>query len=395
VAELSGRSLLIASHDHWDPENNCYTLRVSLTPTTNEVLQGIHSAASATWETVFESTPCLPLSSVHATGVRRPSVGQGGRLIKVSDKEILLSLGDFGSFHRGRASYSQQPGKAYGKTILIDLDEGKSRIFSIGHRNPQGLVLRHRSEIWLTEHGPRGGDELNLVRDGRNYGFPYVTYGTDYESPIWPLNPHQGRHDGYEKPIFSWVPSIALSQVIAIEKDLFDLWRGDLIISTLKARSLYRLRIEDGRVIFAEPIPIGHRIRDIVEASDGQIVLKTDDDLVIFIRPLGATSIENLAPQDRGKFLAKQCQGCHTFEPDGASGIGPNLHGIVGRPIGSVEGYEYSEALTAKDGEWTADTLAKFVQDPEAFAPGTAMQLNATYTPEQLSDLIAYLKTNR
>jgi glucose/arabinose dehydrogenase len=101
----------------------------------------------------------------------------------------------------------------------------------------------------------------------------------------WPANPQLGRHEGYAKPTYAWVPSIGVSQLIVIGPSAFPFWKGDLMVSSLLAQTLYRVRIEDGRAIYAEPIPIGHRIRDIAETVDGSIVLKSDDNFLIYLKP--------------------------------------------------------------------------------------------------------------
>lgn len=393
VARLSGQLLLIASHNYWDAQHNCYGLRVSYAATTNEALQGKESGATSNWETVFESSPCLDLSARSGSTDRRPTKQAGGRLIKFSGSEVLLTVGEFDGYNRGRANYPQRFDNTYGKTMLINFKTGTSRIYSIGHRNPQGLAITSDAKIWSTEHGPQGGDELNLIEDGKNYGFPYVTYGTDYGTSILPLSPRQGAHDGYVKPVFSWVPSIATSELVVVSKDLFSLWKGDLIISSLKARNLYRTRIEEGRVVLVEPLAIGHRIRDMVESSDGRLVLKTDDHLLIFIEPVDVNGVEAVEPALLGKYLASQCQGCHTFNRGETPGIGPNLYKIFGRPIASKDDFDYSPALRAVSGRWTADALRSFLKDPESFAPGTAMQMSASLTDDQISNLVRYLET--
>ncbi len=223
-----------------------------------------------------------------------------------------------------------------------------------------------------------------------------MTYGTEYGTSNWPLNPRQGAHDGYEKPIYSWVPSIATSEIVVVKSDLFPLWKGDLIISTLKDGNLYRARIEDGRVVVMEPLAsLGHRIRDMVETPSGRLVLKTDDGLLVFVAPVDANSTEDAEPAVRGMFLASQCQGCHTFNRGEAQGIGPNLYNVFGRPIASSSDFEFSPALRKIDGRWTADTLRRFLSDPESFAPGTAMQMNASLTNDQVSSLVSYLESLR
>jgi cytochrome c len=124
---------------------------------------------------------------------------------------------------------------------------------------------------------------------------------------------------------------------------------------------------------------------------DGRLVLKADDDLLITIQPVDFTKTDDFEPWVRGKFLATQCQGCHTFDRNGASGIGPNLYKVAGRPIGSLNDFEYSPALKSVGGRWTNSALLEFLKDPESFAPGTEMRMNASFTDGQLSDLAAYL----
>ena len=287
---------------------------------------------------------------------------------------------------------------SYGKTMLFDLVTGQSRVYTRGHRNPQGLAVGSDGRVWSTEHGPKGGDELNRLLDGKDYGAPHVTYGTEYGMMTWPGNPYQGRHEGYEKPTYAWVPSIAVSQLIVVERDAFPYWKGDLIVSSLKDASLYRIRIEGDRAVFAEPIPIGHRIRDIIETADGSIVLKTDDDFLVYLEPASELSARQSDAPARGELLASQCQGCHTFEQGGASGLGPNLWGIVGRKVASADGFVYSDALRNSRpkldmGRWTPESLRSYIASPGTFAPGTTMELTTTYSESQVADLVAYLET--
>ena len=274
---------LLVSHNHWYSDKDCYTLQVSSIETSFEGL--LNGTTPPTWKTVFESHPCRLLTE--SGKGQSPNHEAGGRLLAMSDSEILLTVGVFRTDVETTDGLldAQAGDKSYGKTILINLATGASRIFTRGHRNPQGLAATADKRIWLTEHGARGGDELNLIVQGKDYGFPYVTYGTKYGSRIWPGNPKQGRHEGYEKPRYVWVPSIGISQLIVIERTAFPSWQGDLMVSSLIGQTLYRVRIEDGRVIYAEPIPIGHPIRDIAETASGAIVLKTDDNFLIYLEP--------------------------------------------------------------------------------------------------------------
>lgn len=283
VQTLPSGVRILASHNHWYSEKDCYTLRVSSIETSFDALMA--GTPPANWKTVFESHPCFPL--IPEGNHRIPTHEAGGRLLAVSEHEILVTVGVFRSDVETREGFVEGPdvSSSYGKTILFNLATGASRVFTTGHRNAQGLAATADRTIWLTEHASRGGDELNRLVEGKDYGFPHVTYGTKYDSMTWPASPQLGRHEGYEKPTYAWVPSIGISELIVIEGSAFPFWKGDLMVSSLLAQMLYRVRIEDDRVIYAEPIPIGHRIRDIAEIAGGSIVLKTDDNFLVYLEP--------------------------------------------------------------------------------------------------------------
>ena len=274
---------ILASHNHWYSEKDCYTLRVSSIETSFDGL--VAGTVPSNWKTVFESDPCFPL--IQEGNHRIPTHEAGGRLLAMSEHEILVTVGVFRSDVETKEGFVEGPDvtSSYGNTVVFNISTGASRVFTRGHRNAQGLAGTTDTQIWLTEHGSRGGDELNRLVEGKDYGFPHVTYGTKYNSMSWPANPQLGKHEGYEKPIYAWVPSIGISELIVIGGSAFPFWKGDLMVSSLLAETLYRVRIEDDRVIYAEPIPIGHRIRDMTETADGRIVLKTDDNFLVYLEP--------------------------------------------------------------------------------------------------------------
>jgi glucose/arabinose dehydrogenase len=233
------------------------------------------------WRTLYETHPCMPLG---------PGANQsaGGRL-QFRDGYLYATIGshqaDVQMLRIGdpARTFPQTNDNSYGKIIRINVHSGAVETLSIGHRVPQGLYIDASARIWSTEHGPFGGDELNLIESGANYGFPFVTYGGDYDLQFWPMSTRQNRHEGFAKPIFAWLPSVGISDLIGLEDEGFGPWRGDLLAGSLKGETLYRLRIEEGRVIFSEPISIGHRIRDIA-IYESTILLSTDDNLLIRIR---------------------------------------------------------------------------------------------------------------
>lgn len=179
----------------------------------------------------------------------------------------------------------------FGGIAKIDLKSGKTNKIVSGLRMPQGLWWSTKKKILFeTEQGPRGGDELNVILNGKNYGWPYVSLGRVYDNSEIQANdnefkPIYGSHSGFEPPIFSWTPSIAVSHIIEIpDQSVFsDWWRNSLIAGSLKDSSLHRLALSDtNKVIYDERIFIGMRIRDLDIEKD-RIVLSTDEGNLIFL----------------------------------------------------------------------------------------------------------------
>ncbi len=263
---LTDRPSLAAAYTYWNAQQKCLTSRVALV----DVAQGWPSGTGG-WRVVFESTPCLTLTRHHARGNQA-----GGRLAEVGPGKLYVAVGDFG--HDGVVNkdvVSQDSTVSYGKILEVDVDTLDHRIVATGIRNPEGLTRDGQGRMWSTDHGPNGGDELNLIRTGKNYGWPYATYGTNYGSHVWPLSNQQGRHDGYEEPVFAWTPSIDVSDLIAV-RNFSPEWNGDLLVLSLVGRRLSRIRLSGERVVFEEPIPTGERLRDVTQLADGRIVLWTD-----------------------------------------------------------------------------------------------------------------------
>ena len=246
--------------------------------------------------------------------------------------------------------------------------------------------------LFSTEHGPAGGDELNLITEGSNYGWPIVTLGTDYGSYGWRGSKFVGEHTGYQAPIFAWVPSIAVSNLIQVEG--FDKrWDGDLLVASLKAQSLFRLRLEKQAVLYSEPIWIGQRLRDIAQLQNGTIVLWTDDTELQFI----SADRERLAKDQRNptvttSTLVTSCMYCHHFGPTNTADFAPSLTNVLGRKIGS-DNFRYSAALRTKEGTWTEALLLEFISDPDKFATGTGMP-NLHLDKDQMNDVLRDLKNN-
>ena len=374
------RHRLLVSHQRYVPQSRHVRFTISALP-----IDPASAAKAGDWKTIFETEDIPDTSSFRGA--------TGGKLV-VSGDTLYFSVGDynFGQVPQDDAALvAQNPQSSFGKVYELDLVSGRHKVKSIGHRNPQGLVLTRSGRLMDTEHGPEGGDELNTVKDGANFGWPYRTYGTDYGAFNWPLvdktPPGQAR---YVDPTYSWVPSAAVSPVIEIV-GFNEAWDGDLLVGSLKAQSLFRLRMVDDRVVFAEPIWIGHRIRDIVQLPD-RIVLMTDDPALVIVRVDDKRLKENSKMQKHVEFspALATCLNCHHFGATNPSHLAPSLGNILGRRIASDGFDRYSDALKRKEGVWDEAALARFLTNPNGFAPGTGMP-NLGLTPQQVADVVAAL----
>lgn len=336
------------------------------------------------WGTVFTSAT-LPGTSYAANGA-------GGRMASDDKNGLYLTIGDYnldGVLNPGKEA--QNPTGDLGSIFRIDLKSGIRKKISLGHRNPQGLVVLRGGEILSTEQGPKGGDELNRIIEGKNYGWPFVTYGTDYDSYSWPLSKNQGRHEEYEKPIFAWVPSIAAGKLIEV-KDFNDRWNGDLLVASLKAGTLFRLRYEDGAVKYSEPIWFGPRIRDVIELSENRIALWTDQSQLIILSTDKAELNQNkraMAPVIEPGSI--NCMACHHVGVTNETDAAPSLSGILNRKVASDSYANYSDALKNLGGEWTEDRLRAFLLNPNEYAPGTSMVIG-DLSKSQVEKAITYLR---
>jgi glucose/arabinose dehydrogenase len=210
----------------------------------------------------------------------------GSRLVFDRKGMLYMTLGDRGEMqraqdlgdHRGKILRLTDEGKpAPGNPFLGD-GKARAEIFSYGHRNVQGAALHPRSgELWAAEHGPQGGDELNLVRAGVNYGWPVITYGVNYGTGT---KIGEGTSKpGMAQPLKHWVPSPALSGMAFYEGDRFPRWRGDVLLGALRGQALIRVRLDGERVVGDEFMLVGSlpRVRDVRVGPDGYVYLLTDE----------------------------------------------------------------------------------------------------------------------
>ena len=219
---------------------------------------------------------------------KRPPMHYGGRIAFLPDGTLLMTTGD-GFVHREEA---QRLDNLFGKVVRLNDDgsipadnpfvetQGRDEIWTYGHRNPQGLALAPGDSagaavVYLHEHGPRGGDELNQLEAGGNYGWPIATFGIDYNGAV--ISPFS-EYPGTIQPLLHWTPSIAPAGMAWYGGDLFPPWRGDLFVTSLVFNTIERIDLENGRIVGQERLfdEIDARLRDVRTGPNGHLYILTD-----------------------------------------------------------------------------------------------------------------------
>jgi len=216
----------------------------------------------------------------------------GARLVFAPDGNLFVTLGE-----RSEMRFAQDLTRTWGKVVRIAADgsvpsdnpfvsrkDAQPEIWTYGHRNPQAAAINPATGgLWVIEHGPRGGDEVNVIERGANYGWPVIGYGIDYSG----ARIHEGTHkEGMKQPAYYWVPSIAPSGMAFYTGSLFPDWKGNLLVGALLEKTLHRL-VLDGQSIVAEEVLLrdrGERIRDVRQGPDGAVWLLTDEDAGSLLR---------------------------------------------------------------------------------------------------------------
>ena len=327
------------------------------------------------------------------------SVRSGGGAMVYDPKtdELVVTVGDYslngiGNVFEGDVPPSQSMDSDLGKIMRVSRTTGESRIISMGHRNQQGLSISKDGELIATEHGPKGGDEINLIEEGKNYGWPYASMGTLYNAYTFPEKPVEAGklHGGFTPPIVAFMPNPGISAVIHVE-DFHPAWDGDLMVTSLRGQTLLRVRRWDtGSSV--EPIYIGDRIRDI-ELIGKEMVLATDGGKIVLLNPVEDLQ---LARSDTGLInnmtALESCGACHNVIGTTSTNNAPYLLGIGGRQIASASDFtHYSSGLLAKgEAQWDLDSLERFLRSPQDFAPGTAMP-DLALSDREIAELMTLL----
>src|SRR4051812_16466668 len=245
---------------------------------------------------IFKARPQTPNDNRSGVGSR-----SGGRMVMGKDGYLYITIGDRdtgGSYpwlvaqtldtHLGKILRITQDGKPAPGNPFTGQEGARPEIWAIGQRSQEGLAFDNDGNLWETEHGPRGGDELNLIKKGANYGWPIISHGIDYPGP--PMGDSSVAKDGMEQPVYYWAPSMGPSQLVFYKGDLFPEWKNSVFVAMLRGNALERLTLSGGKVVNEEPLltEVKMRLRDVRVGPDGAVYVLTDS---------GGGSITNNTPQ--------------------------------------------------------------------------------------------------
>jgi aldose sugar dehydrogenase len=241
---------------------------------------------------IYRGVPAMP--------VKNYSAKQGGRIAFARDGSLFMSVGDRDGNNKADydAALAQKLDNDVGKIIHLTPDGApapdnpflnkpgvRPEIWAYGIRSPEGFAFDASGRLWETEHGPRGGDELNLIQRGKNYGWPVITHGIDY--PGGPVNEGIVAKEGMEQPVYYWDPVIAPSGLAVYRGKLFPQWNGNLLAGALRGLGVYRLEIKNGKVVAEEPLlnELKTRIRDVRVGPDGAVYILTEQKALLKLTP--------------------------------------------------------------------------------------------------------------
>ena len=244
---------------------------------------------------IFKARPQTPNDNRSGVGSR-----SGGRMVMGKDGYLYITIGDRdtgGSYpwlvaqtldtHLGKILRITTDGKPAPGNPFTGQEAAMPEIWAIGQRSQEGLALDNDGNLWETEHGPRGGDELNLIKKGANYGWPVVTHGIDY--PGNQTGDSEVTRPGIEEPVYYWAPSMGPSQLAFYKGNLFPEWKNSVFVVTLRGNAMERLTLSGGKVVNEEPLltEVKMRLRDVRVGPDGAVYVLSDS---------GGGSITNNTP---------------------------------------------------------------------------------------------------
>lgn len=268
-AKRQGGLFDVVLHPKFADNNTVFLAYAAGSEDTNRttVARGVLEGSALTnVNVIFEVTP-----------TKRGGGHFGGRMAFLADGTMLLSVGEGYTLREDAQKTDSQLGK-----LLRMTENGEAPadnpfadapyVYSYGHRNPQGLIVDAATQsVWMTEHGPKGGDELNRIEAGKNYGWPAITYGVDYSGAI--ISPFT-EAPGMEQPVTYWVPSIATSGLALYTSSAIPSLTGKLLVGGLKAKKVVAVDVSGDKPVLTEPFPeLEARVRDVRALSDGSVAV--------------------------------------------------------------------------------------------------------------------------
>ena len=217
----------------------------------------------------YVTKPCVPISAVQHTG---------GRFEVIDKNNVYVTFGDLGY------SAIDERSKRGDLGSIFKLSAKTASRVSEGHRNPQGIVMYDKVHLLAAEHGPRGGDELNLIKQGSDYGWPFVSYGQPYGGGDYVRPGKTGTHAGYPEPLTYWSPSIAPTELVQLPKQGWGNWNSAVVLGTLREEVLVFIKLNQNlQVVEKIQVDVGHRVRDLEMLSNGSMVMSTDSGQLITV----------------------------------------------------------------------------------------------------------------
>ena len=263
LSESPAAAKLLISYPRLAPSRSCVEIAIDELAYDRKV-QKVKFVAN--W---FISKPCVPISAVQQTA---------GRFAVIDESSVYVTIGDLGYNEIDNRSKRGDLGS------IFKLSAKSAVRISQGHRNPQGIVLFDNKTLLAAEHGPRGGDEINVIEEGGDYGWPFVSYGQPYGSGDYVRPGTSGSHAGYIEPIKYWVPSIAPTELVQLPAQGWGDWGRALVLGTLKEEVLVFLKInEKFEVGETVQVDMGNRIRDLELLSNGALLATTDSGKLIAV----------------------------------------------------------------------------------------------------------------
>ena len=398
LPEPAGPRILVSYTKYFGAEE-CYRTVISDVSLPPGATLATASIGADDWRTFYRTEPCLPLKPTYYA---LEGITAGGRMTHDGAGRLYLGNGDYhwDGVYADKA-VAQLDDHDYGKVIEIDLASGAARSLTRGHRNLQGIAFDRAGDLYAVEHGMRGGDELNRIVEGRDYGYPQETLGTLYNKLPFPGTISLGRHETFEPPVYAWLPSVAISSLKRID-GFHEAWDGDLLMGTLKDESLFRIRVTPAGVRFTERIEIGQRVRYALQQDD-RLLVYTDAARLIFLQVAEQSYAQAFlagwldgleADDDLRRHIGTAlvaCQQCHSLDA-GDDQTAPTLAGVFGRPIAGSGFDGYSDALRAQQGRWDTDRLARFIADPASVAEGSTMPPPGIDDPRVLAGVVDFLE---